>query len=403
MRTERVHEESGIRYRIIEEPRVRYPTKQISRYRTPILAADPQQLFARLSSEDASAAKRVLLEGARGWRRWTTLLRHAGADFSPMVAEELLDELCRWAGLLIKDRWHQGTWMPSRFMVERSVLPWLGIIPREQIIADLTADLSSPHLLSQLEAGPPPGFTWGTFAFVLRAAELLGVLAEHGVQPGARELAGLIDHTKAWTPKRRTLLERIMGKPFEDLVATTDRQIGIRGPIEHGQGSLWASSVASAELSLTRPLTGIVLVENAETFKHLLALAELGWVILNVPGGPPPAEIELISRLHAISHAPIVASFDLDPAGLRIAQLVAHRTEVQLQTDVMNPALLKSSSRKLPLSEWDRSELGRLKGQLGELEMLRNAIETCGFKVEQETVQRTIFETLAEMTSRAGV
>jgi hypothetical protein len=46
-------------------------------------------------------ATRVLREGARGWRRWSTLRRHAGHDFSPIVVEgELLERLVREAGLL---------------------------------------------------------------------------------------------------------------------------------------------------------------------------------------------------------------------------------------------------------------------------------------------------------------
>jgi hypothetical protein len=46
---------------------------------------------------------------------------------------------------------------------------------------------------------------------------------------------------------------------------------------------------------------GVILIENAETFRHLVPLTDAGWVVLHVPGGPPPAETDLARRLHALA------------------------------------------------------------------------------------------------------
>jgi hypothetical protein len=46
--------------------------------------------------------------------------------------------------------------------------------------------------------------------------------------------------------------------------------------------------------------------------------------------------------------------------------------------------------RRLDLGEWDRSELGRLDGNLGSFESLRVRMEALDEKVEQEIVQREI-------------
>lgn len=129
MRTERIFEERGIRYRILEEARVRYGPRPLRRTRSPIGASDPETLLPRLAPDRAEMGERILREGARGWRYWSTVRRHAGAGFSPLVAEtELLDQLVREAGLHVVDAYRSDRWMAQRFVVDASVREWLGII-----------------------------------------------------------------------------------------------------------------------------------------------------------------------------------------------------------------------------------------------------------------------------------
>ncbi|MFL5963795.1 MAG: DUF2399 domain-containing protein [Gaiellaceae bacterium] len=399
VRVERVEERDGIRYRLIEQPRVRYAPKPISRMRTPLAPADPEPLLTRLDRDEARMAMRVLREGGRGWRRWSTLRRHSGRDFSPILAEgELLERLVREAGLLVEDRFREGRWRPNRFRVDESVWPWLGIVDPDVLRAELDGELTVESLRAALADGPPRGMDWPSFAFVLRAGERLSDLAEHGVRPGARELAGQIDHTKAWTDRRRGLLDRLLERPFQELVAKYDRIVELRGALSHGEGDLWASQIDEVELSLAGLLRGVILVENRETFRHLLDLAELDYLVLWVPGGPPPAEVSLVRRLAELQpELRFHAVFDLDPAGIRIARLVEERAGVALEPTGMTPELFASARKRLALNRWDEGQLERYAGDAAALEPLRAVITVAGAKVEQETIQRRLYSLFAAL------
>jgi hypothetical protein len=399
VRVERVEERHGVRYRVVEQPRVRYAAKPISRTRTPLAPPDPEPLLTRLDRDEARMAVRVLREGAHGWRRWSTLRRHAGRDFSPILVEgELLERLVREAGLLVEDRFRDGRWRPNRFRVDESVWPWLGIVDPDVLRAELEGELTVESLRAALAEGPPRAMDWPSFAFVLRAAERLADLAEHGVRPGARELAGQIDHTKAWTDRRRSLLERLLEQPFEELVAQYDRIVELRGALSHGEGDLWASQIDEVELALAGVLRGVILVENRETFRHLLALAERDFLVLWIPGGPPPAEVALVRRLSELQpELRFHAVFDLDPAGIRIARLLEERAGVSLEATGMTPDLLASARKRLPLNRWDEGQLDRYAGDAAALEPLRAAIAAAGVKVEQETIQRRLYSLFAAL------
>jgi hypothetical protein len=391
LRTERTFVEAGLRYRVVEQRRKRLGARPLQRTRYAGQDPDPAPVLAPLDAEFRTMAERLLREGALGWRRWSTIRRGAGPSFSPYAVEvELLDDLCRHAGLTVVDAFRGGEWVPQRFRVDDRVRLWLGIEGPE--VADqLREELTEPDLLGLLEAGRPRGFSWRSFAFVMRACEHLRQLGRHGVRPGARELAGLIDHTKAWTPARMALVERLMGATFQDLVAIGDRQLSLRGPVAHSEGGLWASRIEEVNLEVGASAKLLVLVENLETLKFLLPLAGEGVVLVHVPGGPPPAEVELIARLAALApELPIHAAFDLDPAGLRIARRVAERTGLELRCDLMDPVLLEEAPHRLELGDWDRRELKNLSGRAGSLEPLRAALVSAGEKVEQETLQRQL-------------
>jgi hypothetical protein len=360
----------------------------------PLGAADPESLFIRLDGEYKAMAERVLREGARGWRRWRTLRQRAGKDFSPIVAElELLDHLCRESGLHVEDRWRNERWVAERFRVDRSIWPWLGILDPELVRAELEQELTRPEFLAALADGPPLGFGWAAFAFVLQAAERALELDRHGIKPGERELAGLIDHTKAWTTKRKELLELLTGRPFYDLVARRDRPIEIRGPLRHAEGGLWAATLAATEIEVLPHRLGVLLVENRETFRHLLPLADDGWIVLQVPGGPPPAETELVERLALLDPTlSFYGCFDADPAGIRIALQLQERAGIELDPAGMSPRLLEQAETTQELNDWDRDLLVRLQGKSGVFEPLREAIERLNAKGEQEVFQRDLFD-----------
>jgi Protein of unknown function C-terminus (DUF2399) len=400
LRTEHTYVQDGVRYRVVEQPRKRYPPKPLQRTRYAGADPDPAPALAELDDEYRQMAERVLREGAFTWRRWSTIRRRSGPNFSPYAVEiELLDSLCRDAGLTVIDAFRNGEWVPHRFRIDDRVRLWLGIEGPE-LIAQPAEELTEPALLAALEAGPPAGFTWRSFAFVLRACEQLHQFARHGVRPGKRELAGLVDHTKAWTPARIMLVEQLMGTPFSRLVATVDRQLALRGPVAHAEGGVWASRIEEIDVQVTDDARLAVLVENLETFKYLLALADQGVVMIHIPGGPPPAEVELVSRIAVLApDLPFYAAFDLDPAGLRIARLVAERADVELLPTLMDPKLIETASHRLELGDWDERELRRLAGHVGALEPLRAHIATGGVKVEQETLQRELEARVAALVA----
>lgn len=393
MRVERVYEDDGLRYRVLEQPRQRLPAKRLRRERIPLGVADPESLFVRLEGDYAAMAERVLREGARGWRRWRTLRAQAGKDFSPIVVElELLDRLCRESGLHVDDRWRNERWVADRFRVDRSIWPWLGILDPAIVRAGLEQELTRPELLAALAAGPSAGFGWAAFAFVLQAAERSLELERHGIKPGERELAGLVDHTKAWTPKRKELFEQVTCRHFHDLVARRDRPIEIRGPLQHAEGGLWAATIGETELEVLPERLGVLLVENRETFRHLLPLADNGWVVLHVPGGPPPAETDLVERLALLDpDLTFYACFDPDPAGIRIALTLQDRSGIALDPLGMSPRLLEQAETMRDLTDWDRQLLADLNGRSGAFEPLRAMIERLDAKGEQEVYQRDLF------------
>lgn len=89
----------------------------------------------------------------------------------------------------------------------------------------------------------------------------------------------------------------------------------------------------------------------------MTALVEQNWIVLHVPGGPPPAECELIERLAALAPDLVFhAAFDLDPAGIRIASLVQERTGIDVEVAAMSPELLVEAPRALNLTDWDRDQ-----------------------------------------------
>jgi Protein of unknown function C-terminus (DUF2399) len=127
----------------------------------------------------------------------------------------------------------------------------------------------------------------------------------------------------------------------------------------------------------------------------LLALADRDYLVVWVPGGPPPAEVALVRRLGELQpDVRFHAVFDLDPAGIRIARLLEERSGVSLAPTGITPELFARARKRLPLNRWDEAQLERYAGDAAALEPLRTAIAAAGAKVEQETIQRRLYALL---------
>jgi hypothetical protein len=92
------------------------------------------------------------------------------------------------------------------------------------------------------------------------------------------------------------------------------------------------------------------------------------------------------------------ACFDLDPAGIRIARLLEDKAEVTLEPTGMTVELLGQAERRLELNTWDHLQLARGADWAGVFEPLRAALAALGRKVEQETLQRLLYERLLATT-----
>lgn len=124
----------------------------------------------------------------------------------------------------------------------------------------------------------------------------------------------------------------------------------------------------------------------------MLALADRDYLVVWVPGGPPPAEVALVRRLGELQpDVRFHAVFDLDPAGIRIARLLEERSGVSLAPTGITPELFARARKRLPLNHWDEAQLERYAGDAAALEPLRAAIAAAGAKVEQETIQQWLY------------
>src|SRR5207244_5692696 len=120
------------------------------------------------------------------------------------------------------------------------------------------------------------------------------------------------------------------------------------------------------------------------------------YVVLWVPGGPPPAEVSLVRRLAELQpELRFHAVFDLDPAGIRIARLIEERAGVTLEPTGMTPELFALARRRLPLNRWDEAQLAALHGRTAAFAPLAATIAAAGAKGEEETIQPRLYAMLA--------
>jgi hypothetical protein len=104
-------------------------------------------------------------------------------------------------------------------------------------------------------------------------------------------------------------------------------------------------------------------------FRHLLTLADRAYLVVWVPGGPPPAEVALVHRLAELQpDARFHAGFDLDPAGIRSPDCSGTASGVTLAPTGMTPALFARARKRLPSNRWDEAQLERYSGDAAALD-----------------------------------
>ncbi len=234
--------------------------------------------------------------------------------------------------------------------------------------------------------------------------------------PGAAELAGLAwgDTHISWSAARSIVFSQLVGVEFSQAVKKSDITIRVRGPLVWRQGS------AIADANRSRPwiglpsegvrlvgevefrATGILLVENAETFQEVCEITEIteSWLCVWGQGKAVVNTVDLIAALPAVR---VAAWMDLDAAGLEIFLMLTRRLGRSATPVGMDLDLLRSGpARKRPSSEdarkaaeEDRRLAARLKQHLPDgLRDVAEHIEATGKSVEQQTLHDIVLPTL---------
>ena len=130
------------------------------------------------------------------------------------------------------------------------------------------------------------------------------------------------------------------------------------------------------------------LIQNRASFEKQAARLPPGTLLVWIAGRPTRAWTAALDRLLALAPAPAAISADADPAGIEIA-LAASQPWVSRglpwQPEAMQAARL-SHPHARALGAYDRATLERLGGidLPPMLAALRDAMQACGLKAEQE-------------------
>ncbi len=401
-REEQQEVRDGVVWSTVMQPHVRLPARPVVRHAAAQASVDVADVLARLPKDEQRMALRLLRQGLGKWRQWNAVLRRPPAWLDvPLAERTLLPLLLRAGAVQVRERYvaREGRWELREFRSADAVRDFVGRPEPDVIAAELEIELTTPPPREALAAGKPTGWDWPAFAFVLRAADAWLIDRAHGVRRHERELAAELWHSKAFRSRARVdLLAEIVGCPADALFEPKPRKIGIKGPLVHEQASVYADDVPELALQPGAELHSVLCVENETTFTAVLPYARRGWLLIWIPGSAPEAEARLLGRVSAIApDVPVLAAFDPDPAGVRIALSLARRSGVQLDPAPMSSDALEAA-RKLDLDPWDREELDRLDGAAGRHQDLLDAVRQLDRKGEQESFHPWLIALLEERT-----
>lgn len=295
-------------------------------------------------------------------------------------------------------------------------------------LLELLADLETPSLAAErlallaVPAGsaliPPPDTTttaksWATYEAALRAACTWACMDR---TPGAAELAGLAwgDTHAKWSTARSIVFSQLAGSEFSRAVQRSDITIRVRGPL------VWRHGSAIADASRSRPwiglpsegvrlvggidftATGILLVENAETFEQVCRISAItnSWLCIWGQGKAIVNTIELIAALPPVR---VAAWMDLDAAGLQIFTMLTRRlgrsaTPIGMDLELLRggPARKRSNVEQQRKAENDDKHLATsLRDYLPQsLREVAEHIGETGKAVEQQPLHDVVLPTL---------
>ncbi|WP_185447990.1 Wadjet anti-phage system protein JetD domain-containing protein [Kribbella qitaiheensis] len=297
----------------------------------------------------------------------------------------------------------------------------VGLLNGLQTPLQLVAERSALHAVPVGSALAPPACTmttaksWATYEAALRAA---CIWARMERIPGAAELAGLAwgdTHTK-WSAARSIVFSQLVGVEFSRAVQKSDITIRVRGPLVWRQGNVIADASRSrpwiglpsegvrlaGEIDFTA--TGVLLIENAETFEQVCGIDEItdSWLCI---WGQGKAVVNTIDLIAALPPVRVAAWMDLDAAGLQIFTMLTQRLGRPATPLGMDLELLSSgpARKRANLDEQrkaereDRRLAASLKDRLPpSLRKVAEYIEETGKAVEQQPLHDVVLPILAD-------
>lgn len=373
-----------------------------------------------------------------GRRQWSSVQKRFG-DRAPLIALDLV----RAGGVVLRcevdrDAVALGSpqgWTLSNAWAEQADDELAELKPkrnvddvREELLELLNGLEKPPPLVAEQSAlhavpvgsvlVPPPGTTttaksWATYEAAVRAA---CVWAHMERTPGAAELAGLAwgdTHTK-WSTARSIVFSQLVGVEFSQAVQKSDISIRMRGPFVWRQGNVIADAsrsrpwigLPSDGMRLAGEIdfaaTGILLIENAETFEQVCRIDEItdSWLCI---WGQGKAIVNTIDLITALPPVRVAAWMDLDASGLEIFMMLTRQlgrsaTPIGMDLELLRngPARRRANlEEQLKAEHDDRHLASRLKDRLpSSLREVAEYIETTGKAVEQQPLHDIVLPTL---------
>ncbi|TQM43905.1 Wadjet anti-phage system protein JetD domain-containing protein [Pseudonocardia cypriaca] len=373
-------------------------------------------------------------------RKWSTVVSRFGHR-----AEVVTDKLIRAGGIVLRcdvdeDRMKLGQpreWRLSNAWQEQAPDALAELRPRRdpdvvrsEMIA-LLAGLTQPRLSIEREAleGVPPGTgfvvpdrtattakSWATYEAALRAA---CTWTRMDRVPGAAELAGHAwgDTHIEWSGARILVFSQLVGEDFPLAVDRSDVEIRLRGPL------VWQHGCAIADASRARPwiglpkdgmrllgeikcsATGVLVMENAETFQVVSAMPDIteSWLCV---WGKGKAVVNTADLINSLGVGRVAAWMDLDATGLEIFTMLGKTIHqpvlpVAMTLDLLmtgparqraNPELQAKAERA------DKLLAAKIEPRLsGELVEMARYIKETGKAVEQQLLHERVLPHLLDL------
>jgi hypothetical protein len=237
--------------------------------------------------------------------------------------------------------------------------------------------------------------------------------------PGAAELAGHAwgDTHIEWSAARILVFSQLVGEKFPLAVDKSDVEVRLRGPLKWRHGNAIADAARAypwiglpkdgmrliGEISSTA--TGVLVIENAETFQAVCAMPEItrSWLCV---WGKGKAVVNTASLINFINVGKVAAWMDLDAAGLEIFTMLERTLEQPVLPVAMTLDLLETGpARKrtnpelqAKAEEADRLLAAKIESRLsGELAEVARYIKATGKSVEQQLLQERVLPQLLDL------